>query len=95
MTCKPTNNLEILQNAGLEKTLFLPYFERIFFGGGGVWLHRGHVKHPLPDIEPALPAVGEPILNRFLDYPGSPYNTFFSRLLPIWLCQFLVVACRI
>ena len=63
--------------------------------GSGVWLHRGHVKLPLPDIEPALPAVGERILNRFPDYPGSPYNTFFENDLPIWLCQFLVVARRI
>ena len=95
MTCKPTNNLEILKNAGLKKTLFLPYFELIWGGGGWVWLHPGHVKLPLPDTEPALPAVGERILHRFPDYPGSPYNTFFENDLPIWLCQFLVAACRI
>lgn len=68
-----------------------------FWGGvgGGVWLHRGHVKLPLPDTEPALPAVGERILHRFPDYPGSPYYTCFENDLPIWLCQFLVAACRI
>ena len=76
-----------------------PYSSLILnsFGGGGswVWLHPGHVKLPLPDTEPALPAVGERILHRFPDYPGSPYNTFFENDLPIWLCQFLVAACRI